>query len=127
MVAKRLGCGNGFNFQCFKDFLPLVKDDVIALFADFHDSGKVARGINAAFITLIPKQGEGNSLSDFCPISLIGSTYKLIEKVLAARLQRVMTKLISCNQFVFVTGRQIVDGIAIANEVADLFFEKKRG
>ncbi|XP_057419024.1 uncharacterized protein LOC130713256 [Lotus japonicus] len=104
-----------------------AQDDVFALFADFHESGRVTRGMNAAFITLMPKQKEGNSISDFWPISLIGSTYKLIAKVLAARLQREMPKLITGNQFAFVPGRQIVDCISIANEIADLMIRKEEG
>lgn len=70
----------------------------VFFFAEFHASGKLVRGLKAAFITLIPKQHVPESISDYMPISLIGSAYKLISKVLAARLKCVMPKLISHNQ-----------------------------
>lgn len=62
-------------------------------------------------------------MSDYRTISLIGSAYKLISKVLASRLHVVMPKLLSANQFAFTSGRQIADCILIASEVVDLLNE----
>jgi hypothetical protein len=41
------------------------------------------RSLNASFITLIPKKVNASNIRDFRPISLIGSVYKLLAKVLA--------------------------------------------
>lgn len=97
------------------------------LFEDFHRTGKISRGMNAAFITLIPKTKSVVSLSHYRPISLIGSTYKLIAKVLAARLQKVMPNLLSQNQFAFTKGRQAADCNLLANEVADFLAKRNEG
>ncbi|GJV23278.1 putative RNA-directed DNA polymerase, eukaryota, reverse transcriptase zinc-binding domain protein [Tanacetum coccineum] len=51
------------------------------------------------------------------PISLIGCAYKVISKVLANRLSKVIGSIISPNQSAFIAGRQILDGCLIANEV----------
>ncbi|RVW34516.1 hypothetical protein CK203_115335 [Vitis vinifera] len=47
-----------------------------------------SRGINASFLVLIPKKGGTEDLKDFRPISLVGSLYKLLAKVLANRLKK---------------------------------------
>jgi len=87
--------------------------------SDFHRNGKLARGINTTFIALIPKVDSPQRLNDFRPISLVGSLYKILSKVLANRLRMVIGKVISDTQFAFVKDRQILDGILIANEVVD--------
>ncbi len=59
------------------------------------------------------------NIKEFRPISLIGSIYKLLAKVLANKLKGVLDGLVSETQNAFVGGRQMVDSILIANECLD--------
>ena len=77
------------------------------------------RSMNISFLTLIPKKCNAINIKDFCPISLVGSVYKLLSKVLANRLRVVLDNLISETQNSFVGGRQILDLVLIANECLD--------
>ncbi|GKC24100.1 RNA-directed DNA polymerase, eukaryota, partial [Tanacetum coccineum] len=56
-------------------------------------------------------------VKDFRPISLIGSFYKIIAKILSNRLCIVMPDLISDVQTAFISKRQILDGPFILNEL----------
>jgi hypothetical protein len=58
-------------------------------------------------------------MKDFRPISLVGSLYKIIAKVLANRLKGVLDKVISKTQSAFIKGRQILNPILIVNESLD--------
>lgn len=79
----------------------------------------MTKGINSTFIALIPKVDSLQRLNDFRSISLVGSMYKILSKVLANRLRQVIGSVISDSQFAFIKGRQILDGILVANEIVD--------
>nr|GEW05337.1 cysteine-rich receptor-like protein kinase [Tanacetum cinerariifolium] len=89
------------------------------------DSGTLPRGCNTSFITLIPKVQSPLVVSDFRPISLIGAQYKIVAKILANRLARVIDSIISQEQSAFIKHRQILDGPLMVNEVIQWCKRKK--
>nr|GEV14604.1 RNA-directed DNA polymerase, eukaryota [Tanacetum cinerariifolium] len=107
---------DGFTFEFFRKYCKIIDNDVVAAVMCFFDTGVFPPGCNSSFITLIPKMHEAKMVKDFRPISLIGSTYKIIAKVLANRLSHVISDLVFEEQFAFVTNRFILDGPFILNE-----------
>ena len=89
------------------------------MFEELHSQNAVFRSHNATFLVLILKKERASDVQDFRSINLVRSLYKIIAKVLANRLKRVMGKFISNSQNVFVEERQILDADLVANEVID--------
>ena len=75
------------------------------------------------FLVLVPKKREAKDPKDFRPISLVGSLYKLLAKVLANKLKKVVDTLVSNFQNASVIGRQILD-VWITNEAIDSRFKE---
>ena len=65
------------------------------MFKEFHEHSSFLKSLNNTFLVLIPKKGGAEDLGDFKPISLLGGLYKLLAKVLANRLKKVVGKVVS--------------------------------
>ena len=109
---------DGYTMAFFQKSWCFIKED-LAAFNFFHQNCQMVRSCNASFIALIPKKKGAVELKDYRPISLIGSVYKLLAKILAERMKRVMNSLVSGQQSAFLKNRQITDASLIANEVLD--------
>ncbi|GJZ61214.1 RNA-directed DNA polymerase, eukaryota [Tanacetum coccineum] len=127
------GCGenkspgpDGFTFEFFRKYWDILGSDFCAAIEWFFEHCMFARGCNSSFIALIPKTQDPKFVSDFRPISLIGSLYKVVTKILANRLLLVISDLISDVQTAFLPNRQILDGPFIINELLSWCKHKKQ-
>ncbi|GJX57117.1 RNA-directed DNA polymerase, eukaryota [Tanacetum coccineum] len=108
---------DGFSFEFFRKFWSLIGPDMCIAVEWFFSHCAFTRGCNSSFISLIPKVPDPKFVSDYRPISLIGSLYKVVTKILALRLSLVISDLISDVQTAFLPNRQILDGPFILNEL----------
>jgi hypothetical protein len=108
-----------FTMTFFQKCWRVLETDIMGFFDELFEKGTFAYSLNATFVTLIPKKQNAVNIRDFRPISLIGSVYKILAKVLANRLRKVLDGLVSESQNAFVGGRQTLDSVLIANECLD--------
>ncbi|RZB79929.1 UDP-galactose/UDP-glucose transporter 5 [Glycine soja] len=117
---------DGLNFKFIKQFWHILKLDIIRFLYEFHANGIFPKGGNASFIALLPKVPDPQNLYEFRPISLIGCVYKIVAKLLANRLKRIMPDIIDERQSAFVAGRQLLHSAIIANEVVEEAKRRKK-
>ena len=86
---------------------------------------RVLEVINCTHIALIQKIQGVETLGNYRPISLCNTVYKVITKIIVARLRPYLDKLISPMQTAFVSGRKGIDNIIIAQEIIHGLGKKK--
>lgn len=107
---------DGFPAFFFQKIWEVVKDDILAMVEESREKRHMSKDLNSTFIALIPKKPKVGSFDDTRPISLCNIAYKIIAKVMANRLKKLLPKIISKEQSGFTLNRSIVDGIIIAHE-----------
>ena len=107
------------QWHFFQSCWSTVKTDIMNVFHVFHAHIVFEKSCNATFLALIPKKFDAVDVQDFRPISLVGGLYKIIAKVLANRMRRVVQGLILESQNAFVKGCQVLDSVLIASKCLD--------
>ena len=80
------------------------------------NSGSLFSGLNHTFISLIPKVKNLEYVTKFRLIAICNILYKLVSKVLANRLKKVLPHIISESQSAFQSDKEIFDNILVAFE-----------
>jgi hypothetical protein len=102
--------------EFFHEYAEEVAPTLVQAFTVMLNSRATSAFINKGVITLIPKTGDRAKLSNWRPITLLGSIYKILAKTLAGRIQSALTHIIRPNQTGFVEGRSILDNVFMAQE-----------
>jgi hypothetical protein len=90
---------DGFNGCFMKKCWSIIQSDFQRLLSQFYHQALDFEHINGSFITLIPKKDNPQTTNDYRSISLLNSSLKLLTKLLATRMQSVITSVIHVNQY----------------------------
>ena len=105
---------DGLPAEFYRFFWPDICHDLLASynFASQHDMLSISqrRGI----ISLIPKKSKDKTiLENLRPISLLNVDYKILTKVIAKRIEKVLPTLIHPDQTGYVKGRYIGENVRL--------------
>lgn len=106
---------DGFTIAFFISHWYTIKKDFLRMAKNvFKKKGSHTK---SSYLALVPKESNPSTFNRFWPISLCNSSYKIITKIVANRIKKVMPLIISENQGGFFPNRQIIDNVIIVQEV----------
>jgi len=113
------GC-DGLPFEFYQTFSDTFSPFLASLFNDILSHGILFPSATYSSITLIFKnRGAKEDLRNWRPISLLNCDKKLFTRIMATRLQRVITSLIHPSQTGFIKGRLIHDNTMTISQILD--------
>ena len=110
----------------FKRFWHILGDELKNGVLDAINKRKIPLAQNLTNIILIPRVDSLEVITQNRPISLYNVVYKIISKMIANRLKRILFEIISPTQSVFVPGRLITENILVAYECFHTIKKKAR-
>jgi hypothetical protein len=116
---------DGFSTEFYQAFWEIIKDDLLALFMEFHNGTLPVYSPNFWIITLLPKKCIALKIQDYRSICLLNVSFKIITKVLTNKIGVVADKIINPSQTAFMPGHNILEGIIMLHETIHEIHRKK--
>ncbi|PKA47714.1 putative mitochondrial protein [Apostasia shenzhenica] len=108
---------DGITGSFLKGYWSATSSDVLTAVHHFFSYGSMPKRWKDTLVVLIPKVQGAELPSQFRPISLCTTIYKVIAKILINRVKDVLSSLISQEQGAFVPGRGIANNCLLAQEI----------
>nr|XP_027120700.1 uncharacterized protein LOC113737716 [Coffea arabica] len=108
---------DGFTSQFFTFAWDIIAKDVYNAVLSLFCGAELPRFLTSTSIVLIPKVPSPHDFSKYRPISLCNFFNKVLSRILADRLARILPKILSPQQIGFVKGRNITENYLLAQEL----------
>ena len=118
---------DGLHVGFFQRFWLITRDSVRREVERAFTSARVPGYLNKTLIALIPKIQGPETLGNYRPISLCNTVYKIITKVIVARIKPYLDSMISPYQAAFIPGRRGMDNSIIVQEIIHSISRSKGG
>ncbi|PKU76567.1 hypothetical protein MA16_Dca001171 [Dendrobium catenatum] len=118
---------DGFNFHFYKSAWHIIGPTVCKAIRSFFHKCYMPNGVKATALVIVPKTKNATTVSEYRPIALCNTIYKIITKVIAERIKPVMKLIVMDTQAGFIKSRVSTDNILLANDILAFAGKNKRG
>ena len=104
---------DGLPSEFYKTFWDIFSDDFSQVYKNSLMNKILPKSQREAIIKCLPKKGDLSKVSNWRPISLLNTDYKILSKAIANRLLKLLPNLISEEQTCSVKGRKISQNLLL--------------
>ncbi|CAI5464731.1 unnamed protein product [Closterium sp. Yama58-4] len=110
---------DGLPKELFEEHWDVLGSSFMALVADFTATAELPDEVKEAVTILLYKKGDRSQLNNYRPITLLNFSYKIMAKLLADRINKVLHLVISPEQYGFIPGQRLADAVALVADIID--------
>ncbi len=123
-VIKKLKCNkspglDGLSSEFYQTFLPIVGKLLVDVYNEALETGMLSCSQRQSVLSLIFKKGDREKLTNYRPISITTTDYKILAHTLANRLHNILRSIISTAQAGYVKNRFIGNNIRLVQDVIE--------
>jgi hypothetical protein len=106
----------GIGLGLFKATCDALKDDWLNLFSQMFTINNVSEQQKRGAIVCIPKTARPHQPSDYRPITLLNTDYKILARIMANRIRPTLEELLHPSQYCGQSGNTIFEAIATVRD-----------
>ncbi|KAL0759958.1 hypothetical protein Bca101_076108 [Brassica carinata] len=109
----------------YKAVWSIIGEEVINSINHFFYSVFLPATTDSTILSLVPKFPRASRIVDYRPIACLNTIYKVISRLLVARLKPILPDLILPNKIAFVKNRLLVENTVLASELVNGYHKDK--
>ena len=126
-TGKVPGC-DGLPIEFYISFKEEIKGMLLELFNEIRERQEMTRSMKRGIMSLLPKRNKNSTeIRNLKPLTLLASDYKILAKIMANRLKKVLPSIIGEQQTGFMAGRHIDSNIRKTMDVVSSIYQSKGG
>ena len=125
MQTNKSPGADGFPVEFYRRFWSLLGNDLVDVLNYSYEHGTLSDSQKQGIIRLLYKKDDPLLLKNWHPISLLNTDYKICTKVLANRLTKVLSVILSEDQTCGVPGRSIYENLFLLRDTLDYIDHKQ--
>ena len=108
---------DGLTSRFYSCSWTILRQEVTTAIKRFFLTSNMTSGMNSTILTLIPKFPGATIIKDYRPISCCNTIYKVISKLLVAKIKPLLPSIILPNQSAFIKGHLLQENVLLASEI----------
>lgn len=115
---------DGLTSGFFRASWEIIGEEVVAAIQEFFKTSFLPSTVNATILSLVPKFPGASKITEYRPISCLNTVYKVISRLLVAKLKPILKPFILPCQTAFVKDRLLVENTILASELINGYHKK---